>query len=372
MGLGESGGPLVRPTCVAVFVEAVDGAPAARENVRIPLSLASVRDVVGPGVGVARRPFQVRMLGGLPCHHDLSADNPFPIAPVLPDGIEAAAFVQEVFSIVQVVIIVLAVVPIAGSLDFEKACTLLGVAVFPHHREAGLLVGGFAHTTSCAAVVVPIAGVAHLLVLGRIGQSGVHAQAEAVREGVGEAAQAVVVVRGAAEVHIAGPDAVVFAAQDDVDDLLAHTIVDAGDFGLVGHALVGFDVLHNVGGDLLECRLCVAAYEVGAVDQQAVHLLAAIVEHAVAQFQSGQLPEDFTQHFALGGGHGVEVVDHCVFFGNEEQARAPHGGLAQLVAGGVGRLLCGERQGNQCEQQADQSCFHGRFFPVRSHIFGPG
>ena len=86
-------------------------------------------------------------------------------------------------------------------------------------------------------------------------------------------------------------------------------VLDAQPFVLVGLLIVDGDVLHGVGGQVLEHQLAVVAEELLAVKQQVVDELAVVVNAAVAfQLNTRQLADEGVEHRPLGQDKGIGII----------------------------------------------------------------
>ena len=94
---------------------------------------------------------------------------------------------------------------------------------------------------------------------------------------------------------------------------LRTLVLDAQPFVLVGLLVVDGNVLHDVGGQVLQHQLAVVPEELLAVEQQGIHKLALMVDASVRlQLHVRQLAQQSIEHGAFGQDEGIGIVDDGV------------------------------------------------------------
>ena len=159
-----------------------------------------------------------------------------------------------------------------------------------------------ATTATGKSLVACVVGIEESHQAGLVGEVGTHQSGRIAVLG----ADAEVVVGEVALVHT-GLDA-------KVEHRLFLTVVNAGDACQVALFLIGFDVVHNVYGQILQCSLGVARHKLTSVHLDFLHLaaidgnLAVVVDLGTWQFLH-QFLDDRSLRRAIGSG----IIDEGVF-----------------------------------------------------------
>ena len=112
--------------------------------------------------------------------------------------------------------------------------------------------------------------------------------------------------------------------------VLRTLVLDTKELILGGLLVVDGDVLHGVGGQVLQEQLAVVAEELLAVEQQVVDELAVVVDAAVApQLYTRQLADEGIEHRAFGQDKGVGIIYQGVALVVELHLRGRHDDLLQ-------------------------------------------
>ena len=134
--------------------------------------------------------------------------------------------------------------------------------------------------------------------------------------------------------HIAEPSDGVFLLQLHIHDVvLVVLLVAAQPLGLLGEFVVDLHFLHGVGRQVVEHHGVVASEELLAVEQQALHELAIVVDLSVLlQFHARHLLDEGIEHGAFSKLEGIGIVDQRVATIVEHHLRSRHLHLLQGVA----------------------------------------